>query len=80
MAHDLNAITEVGQADALRGLTQDDCTYRSPARRAAWMRGWHQGAQILQDTADKVAITEGGRESHRGNLAKLRAILDPATR
>ena len=75
MAHDLKAITEIGHADALRGKTRDDCTYRSVKRRAAWLNGWHKGNLYMQDLKDKASITDVDRKNHKSNLERLRAIV-----
>ena len=75
MVHDLKAITEIGHADALRGLIRDDCTYRSATRRAAWLNGWHKGNQYMQNLTDKASITDVDREKHKSNVERLRSIV-----
>jgi len=75
MADDLKAIGEIGLHDALRGVTRDECSYRSAARRAAWMQGWHKGQQMQQDMADRAAITDQDKETHSKNITRLRALL-----
>jgi len=74
----LQALYEIGLHDALRGLDRDRCTYRSAARRAAWLRGWEAGRQELQDQADRAAISDKDRQRHGNNIQRLRAILGAA--
>jgi len=75
MAHDLKAIGEVGMHDALRGLTVDQCSYRAPARKAAWLAGWHKGKQMQQDIADRATVSNEDKQEHRAKLNTLRQLL-----
>jgi ribosome modulation factor len=58
-----------GVTAALAGLSQDQCSYRRQDRRAAWLRGWHDGRAQWQPPQ----LTDQERARGKAGIARLRA-------
>lgn len=72
---DHQAIHELGLHAALRGADCDAHSYRRQDRRAAWLGGWQQGRRMVQEQADRGAITDADRAAHAAHMQRLRCLL-----